>query len=99
MYFIALVLPGELNEKVLHWKNFMHDRYDCKVGLKSPAHITLIPPFWMEESSETLLLADIDALAITLSPFIIIHMKTLKTKHFLYSKPGNNLTFYQYYSK
>ena len=81
MYFIALVLPGDLNKKVLQWKNFMHDRYDCKVGLKSPAHITLIPPFWMEESSEILLLADTDSLAITLSPFII------KTKSFSAFKP------------
>ena len=49
MYFIAIVLPDELNKKVLKWKNFMHDKFGCKVGLKSPAHITFIPPFWMHE--------------------------------------------------
>jgi len=81
MYFIALVLPEELNKKVLHWKNFMQDRYNCKVGLKSPAHITFVPPFWMEEVRETLLLADIDSIAITTSPFII------KTKNFSAFKP------------
>ena len=62
MYFIVLVLPPLLNEKVLHWKNFMYQRYECKVGLKSPAHITIVPPFWMEEENEKMLLEDVDDL-------------------------------------
>jgi 2'-5' RNA ligase len=70
MYFIALVLPPDLNEMVLHWKNFMHQRYQCKVGLKSPAHITLVPPFWMEEEKEEALLQDIATIASNLYPFI-----------------------------
>ena len=81
MYFIALVLPAELNEKILHWKNFMNDRYHCKVGLKSPPHITFIPPFWMEEDRETSLLADVDSIGRTLTPF------TIKTKNFSAFKP------------
>ena len=81
MYFIALVLPADLDQKVLHWKNLMHDRYHCKVGLKSPAHITLIPPFWMEEDRQALLLADVDSIAGSMSPFII------KTKNFSAFKP------------
>jgi 2'-5' RNA ligase len=52
MYFIALVAPQEINEEVLKWKNFMKERFDCSVALRSPAHITLIPPFWMDESLE-----------------------------------------------
>ena len=81
MYFIALVLPEELNKKVLHWKNFMRERYDCKVGLRSPAHITFVPPFWMEEERETFLLNYIDRIAIATAPFII------KTKNFSAFKP------------
>ena len=81
MYFIALVLPAHLDQKVLHWKNFMHERYSCKVGLKSPAHVTLIPPFWMEEDRQGSLLADLDSLAGRMSPFII------KTKNFSAFKP------------
>ncbi len=81
MYFIALVLPPSLNEKVLHWKNFMHQRHQCKIGLKSPAHITLVPPFWMEEEQEKLLLPDVDGLAKILSPFIV------RTKNFSAFKP------------
>ena len=71
MYFIAIVLPQELNEKVLKYKNLMFEKYDCKVGLKSPAHITLIPPFWMEEEKEQQLIADLNALSNQLKPFSI----------------------------
>src|SRR6266496_4386150 len=52
MYFIALVAPEEINRQVLEWKNFMKEHYGCVVALRSPAHITVIPPFWMNESSE-----------------------------------------------
>jgi 2'-5' RNA ligase len=71
MYFMAIVLPSHLNEKAAHWKNYMFEKYKCKVGLKSPAHITLIPPFWMEEMQEQIFLNNIDTIATTLSPFII----------------------------
>lgn len=71
MYFIALVLPHPLNEKVLKYKQMMLDRYNCKVGLKSPAHITLVPPFWMEDEKEEQLIADINSLSNHLHPFSI----------------------------
>ncbi|MCU7549463.1 2'-5' RNA ligase family protein [Chitinophagaceae bacterium LB-8] len=71
MYFIAIVLPQELNEKVLHWKKYMHEKYHCKVGLKSPAHITIIPPFWLEENMEEELLNDVEVLAKEMAPFQI----------------------------
>ena len=81
MYFIAIVLPDELNKKVLKWKNFMHEKFGCNVGLKSPAHITLVPPFWMREETEQTLTADIDALGSYVQPFIIV------TKNFSAFKP------------
>ena len=81
MYFIALVLPPLLNEKILNWKNFMYQRYECKVGLKSPAHITIVPPFWMEEEKENILLADVNDLCKTLSPLIV------RTQNFSAFKP------------
>jgi len=52
MYFIALVAPAEINEKLLEWKHFMKDRFGCTAALKSPAHITLAPPFWMQSELE-----------------------------------------------
>ena len=48
MYFIALVASDEINQQVLKWKLMMKEKYKCEVALKSPAHITLIPPVWMK---------------------------------------------------
>jgi len=52
MYFIALVAPAEINTEVLRWKSLMKERFDCEVALRSPAHITLIQPFWMDSNLE-----------------------------------------------
>jgi 2'-5' RNA ligase len=52
MYFIALVAPGKINEEILKWKNYMKEQFGSLVALRSPAHITLVPPFWMEEAFE-----------------------------------------------
>lgn len=69
MYFIAVVLPPHIDEKVLQYKRQMQALYGCKVGLKSPAHITLVPPFWMEEEKEVALRKDIEQLALSLPAF------------------------------
>lgn len=81
MYFLAIVLPSNLNEKVAHWKHYMLQHYQCKVALKSPAHITLLPPFWMEEDKENEFSKDVAAIAGELHPF------TLRTNNFSAFKP------------
>ena len=60
MYFIALVAPEDINFRVLKWKTFFKEKYSCTVALNSPAHITLIPPFWMNEELEKDLVHSID---------------------------------------
>ncbi len=52
MYFVAIVAPQEIDQQVLKWKNYFKDHFQCTVGLKSPAHITLVPSFWMKEELE-----------------------------------------------
>jgi 2'-5' RNA ligase len=52
MYFIAMVAPPDINETILKWKQLMKERFGCLVALRSPAHITLIPPFWLDETTE-----------------------------------------------
>lgn len=52
MYYIAIVAPDEIDQQVLKWKNYFKENFGCTVALKSPAHITLIPPFWMNEKLE-----------------------------------------------
>ena len=56
MYFVAIVCPAELNKKILAFKLWMKDQFGCIVALRSPAHITLIPPFWISEDKEPVLL-------------------------------------------
>lgn len=52
LYFIAIVAPEEINKQVLEWKQYMLQHFNCKVALKSPAHITLIPPFDMPNTMQ-----------------------------------------------
>lgn len=82
MYFIAMVLPGDLDKKVQKWKELMHEKYGCTVGLRSPAHITLIPPFWMNEEKEQQLIADVDVISSFVQPF------TISINNFSAFKPG-----------
>jgi len=49
----------------------MHEKYGCAVGLKSPAHITIVPPFWMEEEKEKQLISDIIEISKNLESFNI----------------------------
>jgi 2'-5' RNA ligase len=81
LYFVALVLPETLNEQIKQFKTFMQERWGCAVGLKSPAHITLIPPFWMNETLEESFCNDIDSLCKTIMPFVVA------TKNFSAFKP------------
>jgi 2'-5' RNA ligase len=71
MYFVAIVLPEDLNKKVLHYKTLMLERFNCTVGLKSPAHITIIPPFWLNEELEASLKNDIETISAGITPFSI----------------------------
>lgn len=57
LYFVALIPPEENKAQVLEWKHYMRDAFGCKVALKSPAHITLIPPF---ESKQEVVLPKIE---------------------------------------
>jgi 2'-5' RNA ligase len=49
LHFIAIVTPDSINQQVLVWKEFMLQQFNCKAALKSPAHITLIPPFHLND--------------------------------------------------
>jgi 2'-5' RNA ligase len=71
MYYAALVLPPELNALIQPLKEWMRDRFACTVGLKSPAHITLLPPFWMNPELETGFRNDMDAFAASCAPIDI----------------------------
>lgn len=71
MYFVAIVLPQALDQKVLVFKKQMQEQYECKVGLKSPAHITLISPFWLPDEKEASFVSHLQALASQVQPFSV----------------------------
>jgi 2'-5' RNA ligase len=60
MYYVAILAPGEIDQQVLKWKNYFKEHYGCTVALKSPAHVTIVPPFWMKEDLENELIKSID---------------------------------------
>lgn len=49
LYFLAVVPPKTIADEVEEFRQIMANRYKSKHALKSPPHITLIPPFWWEE--------------------------------------------------
>jgi 2'-5' RNA ligase len=81
MYYIAIVLPKELDEQIIKFKYYMLEKYEARVGLKSPAHITIIPPFWLHPEKEESLRSDMDSLASQVQTF------PLSTKDFAAFKP------------
>lgn len=74
MYYMAILAPEEIDTQVLKWKNYFKEIFDCSVALRSPAHITLIPPFWMKQESEHDLINAINEFSQTVVSFEI-HLK------------------------
>jgi len=69
MYFIAILTPDEINRQVLEWKNYMLRHFNCRVAMRSPAHITIIPPWHMPESLEQPLIDVMGRAASKSDPF------------------------------
>jgi 2'-5' RNA ligase len=74
MYYVAILAPEEIDTQVLKWKHYFREKFDCSVALRSPAHITLIPPFWMKQESEADLINTISEFSQTAVSFEI-HLK------------------------
>jgi 2'-5' RNA ligase len=52
LYFIAIIPPQPYKEKIAGIKQSFAEIYHVSHALKSPPHITLIPPFKLNESKE-----------------------------------------------
>ncbi|MGZ3837311.1 MAG: 2'-5' RNA ligase family protein [Flavisolibacter sp.] len=72
LYFVAILLPRELDEKILAYKKRLWESFGCQVGLRSPAHITIIPPFRIEEEKEDVLTGALEAISQLLAPFPVM---------------------------
>jgi 2'-5' RNA ligase len=65
LYYIAIVVPEPLQSEITAFKTAIHQRFEAKSALKSPAHITLFPPFRWEINNEKGLKTAIDAFALS----------------------------------
>jgi 2'-5' RNA ligase len=73
MYYVAIVCPAGTDEKILRFKHWMKEQFGCMVALKSPAHITLISPFWMEQEKEAGLQQTLQSFKYD-EPELVIHL-------------------------
>lgn len=51
-FFVAVVCPIPLQERVNQLKLWVKEEYHCRVPMNSPPHLTFIPPFWFESENE-----------------------------------------------
>lgn len=91
LYFIALLPPQDIQERVTEIKQYFADNYQSRAALKSPPHITLQPPFkWLDENLPMLqqclsqFAAERSPFPITLSGFAafpprVIYVNVVKT--------------------
>lgn len=68
MYYVATLCPPAIDDKVQKHKVWMRDHFGCVVALKSPAHITLIPPFWLNHTAEQLLIETVQSFQTDKTP-------------------------------
>jgi 2'-5' RNA ligase len=61
MYYVALLCPLEIDEQMDNYKSFMKETYGCEVAAKSPAHVTLVNPFFLSEGKHKDLLEKLEA--------------------------------------
>jgi len=56
LYFIALIPPSHIYDKIVEWKEYMATNYLTRKALNSPPHITLQMPFkWREDREDRIL--------------------------------------------
>lgn len=60
-FFVALVCPLPLQDRVNQLKIWVKEQYRCRVPMNSPPHLTLIPPFWFDSQKEPLVLSAMDS--------------------------------------
>lgn len=57
-HFIGVLVPDEITATLEDCRRYMNEKYGCKSGFKTPIHVTLVPPFHLDENVSTKDLAD-----------------------------------------
>src|SRR5688500_5382858 len=71
LYFIALIVREGLAEKIRELQLYCSETYQSKKALRSPPHVTLIPPFREDVSIEKILEEKLVPFFGTYAPFTI----------------------------
>jgi len=70
LYFIAIMLPPEVDEEIVTFKNDMALRFGSKKALRTASHITLKAPFQNPVAMHSNLLQWFGQMHITVAPFV-----------------------------
>lgn len=71
LYFYAIIPPEKIQASVTEIKKDFKHRYNAKHALKSPPHITLIPPFEYNNSEERRLIENLELFSIETTNFLL----------------------------
>lgn len=71
-YYVAIVPEGEIQTQLQELKLHISEEYKTRAAMKSPAHITLFPPFEVDENMEMLLRHTLDRTVTLFQPFDLI---------------------------
>ena len=71
LYFISILAEDEIASEAQAGKRFMEERFGCKVALRSPPHITLIPPMELTDQEAGQLIQLLDRFSPGIAPFNI----------------------------
>lgn len=72
LYLIAFIPPEPLRDKIYSFKTHFRDTYHSAAAMRSPAHITLVPPFKRLEEDEFKIYDVLKALAAASTPFDLL---------------------------
>ena len=63
LYFAAIVPPASIREEIKNMKLEFKERFAAAHAFKLPAHITIIPPVWLEKEKEQKFLGILEAIS------------------------------------
>jgi 2'-5' RNA ligase len=72
LYYVALICPDAIDESFRGFKDYMFQKYGCKAAGKSPAHITVVPPFRAEDDLEKNLSDFVTTFNFGIVPFDVV---------------------------
>ena len=73
LYYIAVVPPEPIASEIKDFKIYAGDHFGSYHALRSPAHITLIPPFHWEEAEIQTIKSTLKAFAAAQDPFEVTY--------------------------